>query len=90
METCHPQDNTFDLNQVLNKLVVKRLQDMGRAEEKLFQLLNHEVFDTLSKHNEYWQSQHQPEDDKLDEARRTLMHIQDKLFDIQQILSIDE
>lgn len=69
--------------------MVQSLISVGRALEKLDNLLEIDVFETLSKHNEYWSSEHEPEDEKLDQARRTLSMIQDKLHGIYYALKGD-
>lgn len=67
-----------------------RIMNMGRAQEKISELLKHEVFDTLSKHNEYWDSQHEVEADKLDESRLRFSYIEGELHDIRALMNSAE
>lgn len=61
--------------------VVSYLVNIGEARQILTELANHDVFDTLSKHNEYWDSEYPIESDKLDSARLTLKYIESKLLE---------
>ena len=64
------------------ELPLKRhLQNVGRAEEKLMRLLEDAIFDTLSKHNDYWDT------DKLDDVRMKLSCIKEQLEDIQVLIN---
>lgn len=56
----------------------------GRAYEKIIRLCDEEIFETLSKHNEYWDSE------KLEEVRLKLNHIRDQLLEIHELLWDDE
>ena len=72
-------------NQLEDKMI-SRIKDMGRVQERLKAILDDEIFDTLSKHNPYWDSKHEPECDKLDDLRRKFSCFQDNLWDIMGIL----
>ena len=69
-------------------LFAKRMQDMGKAEYLVKSILEDEYFSChfLSKHNEYWDSKHEIENDKLDEARRKFSYLQDRLWNVVNIL----
>ena len=71
----------------LAKECLNRIQNMGRAEERLRELLRDEVFEMLSKHNPYWDSEHEVEAERLDFARRKFSGIQNDLWDIMAILT---
>lgn len=76
-------------NQLEDKMI-SRIKDMGRAQERLKMILDDEIFDTLSKHNTYWHSIHEPESDKLDDLRRKFSCLSDNLWDIMGILRTEE
>jgi len=71
------------------ELVVSRLEDIGKVREKLKLILEDDIFDNLSKHNPYFDSEHQKESDKLYDLRCKISYIHDKLLDIQAVLEID-
>lgn len=73
----------------LAKHLVKRIEDLGRIRELLKGVLRNEIFDELSKHDEWWHSAHLEEGEKLDELRRTFIGLQDELWTIQEILIED-
>lgn len=75
--------------QLVNHLVM-RIKDIGRIDEKLKLILAMECFDNLSKHNEYFHSEHDIEFEKLDYLRRNLMGIQELLYEIWEIVRIEE
>lgn len=66
--------------------MISRIEDIGRAQNKLKTILDNDVFDTLSKHNPYWHSEHDIEADKLDEVRRQLSCLNDNLWDLWAVL----
>lgn len=68
--------------------IIQRLEDIGRAKEKLIELMGYEIFDNLSKHNPYFDSEHSIESDKLYDLRMKLAHIQDCLCNIYDILTV--
>ena len=74
----------------LNNAIIKRLEDIGAARLLVKQLLDKEIFESTSKHNPYWDSEHEVESDKLDEARRTLIGVQMELWEIQEMLASPE
>jgi hypothetical protein len=67
-----------------DEFTVKALLRLGRAQEKLDSMMKEDFFDDLSKHNPYWHSD--IDGDKLDQARRRLSMIQDRLWDIISIV----
>ena len=70
----------------LENEVLDRIESIGRAKEKLLDLSQMEIFDNLSKHNEYWDSNYEEEDEKLHDIRCTLGLISDRVADILSIL----
>jgi hypothetical protein len=69
--------------------ILKRLEDVGRVRERLDELLKLEIFDDLSKHNPYFDSEHDLESDKLYDIRCKFRVIQDSLEGISNILYKD-
>lgn len=65
----------------------KVLIKMGRVKEKLFGILNDEVFNSLSKHNPYWDSEHEQESIKLGDIRFKLSILNDNLWDLVAIMN---
>ncbi len=66
--------------------MIDRVQDIGRAQERLKSILDDEIFEKLSKHNPYWDSNHEPECEKLDDLRRKFAQMNDNLWDLWAIL----
>ena len=62
--------------------VIRRLEEIGVAREKLNVIMEDEIWLDLSKHNPYWHS----DDDKLNDVRMKLSYIGDKLWEIRSIL----
>ena len=67
--------------------LLRRIEDIGRAREILSGIMDMDVFDDLSKHNQYWESEHEKESDKLFEIRMKISHLQDGLGNLYEILS---
>lgn len=59
---------------------------LGRAQELLGRLLDNDLFESLSKHDLDWQSEHERESDRLDTVRMQLGCIRDQLWDLNTIL----
>lgn len=72
----------------ISKEHLQYLINVGKALHKLEEVAKHELFDGLSKHNTYWQSAHEDEYEKLDEIRRRLMRISEKIWDAISLLEI--
>ncbi len=75
---------------LLEDKMISQIKDMGRIQEKLNVLRSDEIFDNLSKHNQYFDSQYELEADKLDDLRRKLACIRESLDEILNILEKDE
>lgn len=71
------------------KLMVSRIEHIGRAHQALFRLLQDDIFENLSKHNPYWESEHEAENDKLYDTRMKLSCLNDNLWDIMRILTLE-
>ena len=84
----NPEDNVINLN--FPKAMIDRIEDFGRAQERLKLVLGHELFDNLSKHNPYWESEHDVESEKLYDVRCKLGCILDNLWDVWAVLKRDE
>ena len=70
--------------------IISKIQDMGRVQERIKSILDDDIFDTLSKHNPYWDSEYELEADKLGDLRRKFSCFQDNLWDIMGILRKEE
>ena len=66
--------------------VIRRLEEIGVAREKLNVIMEDDIWLDLSKHNAYWHSN----DDKLNDVRMKLSYIGDKLWEIRSILYGEE
>lgn len=66
--------------------IVQAIIRLGRAIEKMKSILELDLFDNLSKHNPYWDSEHEPEGEKLDQARRNISFIHEKLYEMNSTL----
>lgn len=75
----------------MNSQLIKHLHNIGKAQLLMRQLLDKEIFETLSKHNDWWSC---PADEianeKLEDVRCTLSGIQYELWEIQEALSAPE
>lgn len=76
----------LEKNFTMSYWLVKRLQDIGRSQEKLEQVLNYRLFEKTSKHNPFWNDDDPEISDRLDEIRSELSCISDDLFYILTIL----
>lgn len=74
----------------LSFITISRIEDIGRAREKLKTILDDDIFDTLSKHNPYWDSEYEVESDKLDDLRRKFSCFSETLWDLYGILHKEE
>lgn len=90
MRAAFPKEHTLITQATLPEVVVNRIKDMGRAQQRLKSVLDDEIFDTLSKHNEYWDSIDPDASDKLDDLRRKFVCMQDNLWDVWAILHSNE
>lgn len=72
------------------ELVWDRIINVGRAVEKINDLLNQEIFRDLSKHNPKWESEHEKENDTLYDARCALKYTHNQLEDIYYLLKNTE
>jgi hypothetical protein len=65
--------------------------NIGKSLKSLEDALDHEIWRDLSKHNEYWDSEHEKEDDKLGDIRLHLSLMKEILYDlIANIESYDD
>jgi hypothetical protein len=73
------------------EILLTHLHNIGKAQYMIKELLQRDIFDTLSKHNDWWNC---PVDEianeKLEEARCQLSGIQYELWEIQEALSAPE
>ena len=66
--------------------IVNAIVRLGRAQEVLKAILQDHIPDTISKHDEKWQSEYEREDEMLYDARVTLNALHDKLWDLHGLL----
>lgn len=65
--------------------MLAHVQKTGQALAILDEVLNHTLFDNLSKHNPFWDAS-----DEMDELRMKLGWIADKLTEAVEMLTIDQ
>jgi hypothetical protein len=65
-----------------DKYTVKALISIGRAQKLVDEVVNHPLFENLSKHNPWWSSEHEKEDELLSDIRCQLMSLNDQICDI--------
>lgn len=70
--------------------MIERLVLLGRVEEKLSSILDDEIFNMLSKHDPFWESEHQQESEKLYDLRCKLSFISDNLGELWTIVKGNE
>ena len=71
------------------KEIIRRLEDIGAAREKLKTILEEIDFPQLSKHNPYYDSKDEEAAEKLDELRRKISYFEDKIYDVLEMLTIE-
>ncbi len=74
----------------LEENMISRIEDIGRAQEKLKMILDNDIFDMTSKHNMYWKSEDPIQAEKLDYLRRKFVSLNDDLNDLWGILRKEE
>ena len=84
------KEKGFDPTKALPTAMISRIEDIGRAQQKLKTILDEDIFDITSKHNPYWNSKHEEESEKLDDLRRKISCLNDNLWDLMTILQRDE
>lgn len=71
-------------------MMVARIEDLRRARSLLESVLEEQMFKDLSKHNPYWESEHEVEADKLYDIRCNLRCLIDNLWEVVAILKHPE
>jgi hypothetical protein len=56
--------------------------NIGKCLKSLEDALDHQIWYDLSKHNEYWDSEHEIEANKLDDIRRNLACMKEVLYEL--------
>jgi hypothetical protein len=64
--------------------IINKLMDVGKAQNKLEDLLENDIFENLSKHNPYWETD--PDCEKLDDCRRRLAVIKETLWEVVSLI----
>ncbi len=84
--------NELDDSTFMAKSLTERLISLGKAQMKLKEIVDDDFLDQnkFSKHNEWWDSEHETESDKLDDCRRKFSHLHDMLWDLWSYIHGDE
>jgi len=70
---------------------IKFILQVGEARQMMKNLMDkHERLEMTSKHDTYWESEHDKESEKLYDLRCTMRDIHDKLWDIYAKLQYEE
>jgi len=72
-----------------DKYTVKALISIGRAEMILNKIFGNPLFDNLSKHNPWWDSEHEKEAELLHDIRCQFQSINDDLYELSAELKQD-
>ena len=72
------------------KDVVNKLLKVGRAYQLIILLLDDDIFDSLSKHDPYWQDEDEAVDDKLHQLRGKIQNMSDQLWDVIALIDTEE
>lgn len=59
---------------------------IGRAQEYLKSIIENQIFNNLSKHDQKWKSEHEKESELLDDTRMSLSCLSDNLWYLNTIL----
>lgn len=76
----------MNCNHSLENKILKRIESIGQSKEMLMRLKESPLFEDLSKNSPYWQGESEKESDKLWDIRSQLSYIEQKLYDIVDIL----
>lgn len=80
----------FNPLEALPMAVIARLEDIGRAQAKLHMILESEILEDLSKHNNFWLDAEIDTEEKLQDIRMKLSCLSDNLWDLWAILRKEE
>lgn len=75
---------------VCTREVLRTIMNIGVAKERLSDVIENIIPENLSKHDPYWDSEHEVENDKLYDCRMKFSHLQEKLWDIYSLLNMEE
>ena len=70
--------------------IVARLEDIGRARERIEEILDDDLFDNLCKHDPFWSDSVEIPPDRFDILRIKISCIKDRLWDVLEILEHQE
>ncbi len=70
----------------LPEYMIDQIKSIGKAQAKLKNILDNDLFDSLSKHDPYWTSEDPDTEDQLQVLRMKLTCISDDLWDLWAIL----
>ncbi len=80
----------LDSTKTLPEQMISRIQDIGRAQEKLQSILDDDMFDNLSKHDPYWHPTADEEVDRFYDIRMKMSFLHENLWKVMGILNKDE
>ena len=81
-------NNFMGSEDFLNKVLLS-IQLLGQIKEKLNNILDDRLFNDLSKHNPYWNSEHEVEYEKLYDTRCALSTFENQLWGIIGLINGD-
>lgn len=69
----------------MDKLEIDYFLNVGKAIAYIEEILDNELFENLSKHNEYWQDK--DDDERLNDTRCRLSYINERLWQVMSLLN---
>lgn len=93
---CECKDIAVIKKQQLTRVIITqqldRIQLLGRVEQLLIELLQHEFLDSgfLSKHNSFWRHEDEKTCDKLWDIKAALNGIQDKVVECLNVIDLSK
>ncbi len=70
-------------------ILIKRIEDIGEARYHVWEAMCHDLFDDCGKHNTRWQHKDPQVEDLLDEIRREINSLHDRLISAHDVLAKD-
>lgn len=70
--------------------MISRIEDIGRARQAMYAILDNELFEHRSKHDPFWESETLQDMDKLQNVRMKLSFMYDSLCEVLEILNNDQ
>ena len=70
--------------------LISTIKDIGKAQAKISDILRRDIFNKLSKHDPYWDSEDETLADKLHDMRITFRCIEEELNEVYCLLDEDD